>query len=444
MLDINQLFLKLSAIVWGPLLIVLLLGCGIFFTFKLRFIQLREFFHGFAAVLGFYDQPEHKGEISHLQALSTALSATIGVGNIAGVATAIALGGPGAIFWMWLTGIFGMATKFASCTLGHKFRELKNGKAWGGPMYYIEKGLGNRALAIFFSICCAIAALGIGNMVQANSVADALATVFKVPPLLSGFVLMLFVWAVIVGGIKRIARIAQALVPLMCIFYIGTSIFILLANWEKLADAFAFIFGHAFKGTAPLAGFAGAGVLTTMRMGIARGVFSNEAGLGSAPIAHAAARTDQPAREGLVAMIGPFIDTIVVCSMTALIIIVSGMWQEGKTGASLTTLSFSYFAGNYGSYIVSIAIIFFAFSTLIGWAYYGEVAVRYLFKKKMVNLYRWIFCLVIPLGALLRLELVWNISDLANGLMAFPNLIALFLLSKVVSQEAEEYLSKQI
>ena len=439
---LDDFFVRTSAIVWGPVLIILLFGCGLFYTIILRFIQIRKFWHGLKAISGFYDSPEHKGEISHFQALVTALSATIGVGNIAGVATAIAIGGPGAVVWMWLTGILGMATKFASCTLGHKFRIFKDGKPRGGPMYYIEQGLKNKFLAIFFAICCAISALGIGNMVQANSVADAFKTVFKVPPSITGIVLTFTAWLVIVGGIRRIARFAQMVVPFMCLFYVGTGLFILFRNISFLPQALKEIFKSAFCGSSAVGGFTGATVLKTMRIGTARGLFSNEAGLGSAPIAHSVAKTDEHVREGLVAMVGPFIDTIVVCSITALVIIASGLWQKGLTGATLTSNAFNYFLPHIGNYIVAVGLIFFAFSTLIGWSYYGETAVDYLLGPNVVSVYRWIYCFIIFFGAMLKLDLVWNISDTANGLMAFPNLLALFLLWKMVFLETDDYFKR--
>lgn len=343
---------------------------------------------------------------------------------------------------MWLTGILGMATKFASCTLGHKFRVFKNGKPRGGPMYYIEQGLRNKFLAMFFAFCCAVSAFGIGNMVQANSVADAFHSVFDIPYHITGFVLMVATWLVIVGGIRRIAKFAQMVVPFMCLFYVGAGLIIILKNFSILPEVINQIFKSAFSGTSAIGGFAGATVLKTMRIGVARGLFSNEAGLGSAPIAHAAAKTDEHVREGLVAMVGPFIDTVIVCSITALVIITSGLWQEGLTGATLTSRAFDYFLPQVGNYIVALGLIFFAFSTLIGWSYYGETAVDYLWGMKAVNIYRWVYCFVVFCGAVLKLELVWNLSDTTNGLMAFPNLIALFLLWRMVISETNDYFKR--
>jgi AGCS family alanine or glycine:cation symporter len=431
---------EISHIVWGPVLILLLLGCGIFYTINLKFIQFRHFFHGLKAILGFYDHPRYKGEISHFQALCTALSATIG--NIAGVATAISVGGPGAVFWIWVTGVLGMVTKFASCTLGHKYRVRKKGIYRGGPMYYIRRGIKNKPLALFFAVCCAISALGIGNMVQSNSVADAFRSTFGVLPSFTGISLGILVWLVIIGGIKRIARIAQIIVPFMCLFYLFTGLLIISTHFKEALEVLRSIFYYAFNPLAASGGFLGASTMLTVRMGIARGLFSNEAGLGSAPIAHAAAKTNEPVREGLVAMLGPFIDTLIVCTLTAMIILLSGGWKQGLTGASLTAFSFDKFLPQVGSLIVSLGIIFFAFSTMIGWSYYGEVAVDYFLGNKGVRLYRWIYCFAIPVGAILKLSLVWNLSDITNGLMAFPNLVALFFLAKIVVAQTKDYFSR--
>lgn len=433
---------SLSSFVWGPILIFLLYGCGVYLTFKLRFIQFRYFLHGLKSILGFYDAPGQHGEISHFQALCTALSATIGVGNIAGVATAIAIGGPGAVFWMWLTAVFGMATKFSSCTLGHKFRVGIEGSFYGGPMYYIEKAVKSRPLAIIFAICCAISALGIGNMVQSNSLADAIKTTFNIPSFITGLILGLIVWLVIIGGIKRIAKVARTVVPFMCLLYCISALAIIFLNPQQALSALKLIFSAAFNPDALAGGVAGGMLIVTIRIGTARGLFSNEAGLGSAPIAHAAAKTNESIREGFVAMLGPFIDTIVVCTMTALIIIMSGLWQAGLSGATLTVKSFDFYFPNKGELIVSFGIIFFAFTTVIGWSYYGEVAFNYLLGRKAIFFYRWLYCLVLPIGAVLKLEIVWSLADIANGLMAFPNLIALFALSGLVAKELKDYISR--
>jgi AGCS family alanine or glycine:cation symporter len=379
--------------------------------------------------------------------LSTALSATIGTGNIAGVGTAIAIGGPGAVFWMWITAIFGMGLKYAECLLALKFRVVhEDGTTGGGPMYYLEKGLGKKWLGVAFAIFAAIAAFGIGNMVQANSVAEPLLDTFGVPKIATGIVMAVLSFAVIVGGVKRIGAFSSKIVPAMALFYIIGAMLVILTHLDGIPAAFAMIFHDAFSGTAATGGFVGAGIAQAIRFGVARGVFSNEAGLGSAPIAHGAAQTKEPVREGLVAMLGPFIDTLVICTMTALVIIVTGAFTvtgadgSGLTGAVLTKAAFKAgmpFAG--GEYIVTIGIIFFAFSTVIGWSYYGDRCIDYLFGQKAVLPYRVIYCLIIPVGATIKLATVWTISDIFNALMAWPNLIGLIFLSPVVVRMTKEY-----
>ena len=437
---INTAVKTLSSFIWGPLLITLLLGTGIYFTIRLRFIQIREFFHGLGITFGFFENPKHKGDIKHFQALSTALSATVGTGNIAGVATAIALGGPGAVLWMWLTGLFGMALKYASCVLSMKYRVFaKDGTVAGGPMYYLEKGLKLKWLAVFFAVCTAITGTVIGNMVQSNSVADVLSTSFHVPHLVTGIVIAFFVWLVILGGIKRIAKVTQIMAPFMCITYVAIALVIILMNGEKILPSLQLIIQHAMNPTAATGGFAGSAVLFTIRMGVARGMFSNEAGLGSAPIAHAAAKEDEPVREGLVAMMGPFIDTIVICTLTALVIIVSGVWTSGLNGATLTAKAFDTSLPGRGDIIVAFGLIFFALSTIIAWSYYGDRCVYYLFGEKALIPYKWIYCLLIPLGAVVKLELIWNIADITNAFMAFPNLIGVLGLGGVVVSLTYKY-----
>jgi AGCS family alanine or glycine:cation symporter len=431
--------------VWGPITIVLLVGTGIYLTFRMGFIQFRGLPHAIQLIRGKYDRPEDTGEITHFQALSTALSATIGVGNIAGVATAIAAGGPGAVFWMWVTAVFGSALKFTSCTLSLKFREIKkDGHIAGGPMYYIEKGLNLKPLAVIFAFCGAVAAFGIGNMVQSNTVADALRSSFSIPTWLTGGVVSFLVALVIIGGIKRIARVAERLTPFMTVFYITVAMVIIFTNLGRIPEAFFLILKHAFTPTAATGGFLGSTVAYTLRMGVARGIFSNESGLGSAPIAHAAAKTEEPVREGLVAMVGPFIDTIIVCSMTALVIILTGVWSSGETGAPLTALGFSrgFIVPRVGEYIVTLGVALFAFSTMLGWSYYGEKCAEYLLGEGIIFPYRWFFVFFLFLGALFKLPLVWGLSDIANGLMAFPNLIALIFLSPLVSNLVRDYFSR--
>lgn len=438
--NLNLIVKEISSFVWGPILIAILLGAGIYFTIKLRFVQVREFFHGILITLGFYEHPKHKGEIKHFQALTTALSATIGTGNIAGVATAIALGGPGAVFWMWLTGFFGMALKYASCVLALKYRVFaKDGSVAGGPMYYLERGLKVKWLAVFFAICTAITATFIGNMVQSNSVADVFYTSLKIPHLITGIFIAVFVWMVIIGGIKRIAKVTQVIAPLMCIVYILGAGYILILYADKILPSILIIIKSAFTPTAATGGFAGSVVLYTIRMGIARGLFSNEAGLGSAPIAHAAAKENEPVREGLVAMMGPFIDTLVICTLTALVIVVTGAWKSGLNGATLTASAFREAMPIRGDFLVGFGLVFFALSTTIAWSYYGDRCIYYLGGNKWVEPYKWIYCLLIPLGAVVKLELIWNIADIANAFMALPNLIALLGLSGIVIKLTQSY-----
>lgn len=440
----------LGGIVWGPVGIVFLVGTGIFISFRTRFIQFRMFTYAWKLISGKYDDKNDDGEITHFQALSAALSATIGTGNIAGVGTAIALGGPGAVFWMWITALFGMGLKYAEALLSLHFRTIhEDGSVSAGPMYYIEKGIGQKWLGICFALFAAIASFGIGNMVQANSVAEPALSAFGVPKLATGIALAVLVFLVIIGGIKRIGRVASKLVPFMSILYVAGALVILFMNIGDIGSAFAQIFVHAFSPSSAAGGFAGAAVASAIRFGVARGVFSNEAGLGSAPIAHGAAMTKEPVREGLVAMLGPFIDTIVICSMTALVIIISGAYTQTDgdggtlTGAILTSTAFQQGLGigNIGELIVSVGIIFFALSTIISWSYYGDRSVEYLLGKKAVLPYRLIYCLLIPVGAYMKLDFVWTFSDVANGLMAWPNLVAILLLSPVVVKMTREYFS---
>lgn len=436
--------------IWGLFLMFLLVGTGLFFAVRTRFIQLRKLRHAIDLVSGKYDNPADDGEITHFQALATALSATIGTGNIAGVATAIATGGPGAVFWMWVTGLLGSGIKYASCTLGMKYRVIhEDGSASGGPMYYLERGLGLKWLAVAFAFFAAVASFGIGNMIQANSMALPLNEEFGLPKSFIGLLIALFAGLVIIGGIKRIGRVTAKLTPIMTIIYVVGAIAILITNGDKIGEAFSLIFTHAFTPTAATGGFAGSALAATIRHGVAKGVFSNESGLGSAPIAHAAARTREPVREGLVAMIGPFIDTLLICTLTALVIITTGAWEltNPVTGEQLTStlLSKEAFALGlpHGEWIVTTAIILFTFSTIIGWSYYGDRSVEYLFGNRGVSVYRWIYILLIPVGATMKAQIMWTISDITNGLMAFPNLVGLLLLSPVVVAMTKDYFSRE-
>jgi AGCS family alanine or glycine:cation symporter len=441
---IGQTLSNISNIVWGPITIVLLVGTGIYLTLRLGFVQFWKFPHAVALITGKYDDPKDSGEITHFEALSAALAATIGTGNIAGVATAIAVGGPGAVFWMWITALVGMATKYTSCLLALRYRTFhEDGTVSGGPMYFLEKGLGQKWLGMIFAFCAAVAALGIGNMVQSNSVADAMLHSFQVPKLITGVIIAVLVWLVIIGGIKRIGQVASRLVPIMSIIYVFGALFILLLNCNRIPEAFMLILNHAFTPISAAGGFAGSTIMLTIRMGVARGVFSNESGLGSAPMAHAAAKTNEPVREGLVAMLGPFIDTIVICSMTAFVIISTGLWSSGASGTSLTAMAFNAGLPGAGEYIVTIGIVLFAYSTMITWGYYGERGVEYLLGSKAIIPYRWLYTIVIPMGAYARLVTVWSAADIANGFMAFPNLIGLLGLSGVAVKLSGDYFRKK-
>ncbi|MGE4373089.1 MAG: alanine/glycine:cation symporter family protein [Xanthobacter sp.] len=443
---------QVSGFVWGPVMLVLLLGTGLFLTIGLKFLPQRKLGYGFKMAFSGIKETDEKGQITPFQALTTALAATIGTGNIAGVATAIALGGPGAVFWMWITALVGMATKYAEAVLAVTYRETDEaGEFVGGPMYYIRNGMGRNWawLGWLFALFAAIAAFGIGNTVQANSVADAMHSTFGIGKGITGIVLAVMTFLVVIGGISRIGLVAEKLVPLMAVFYVAGALIILVIQADQLPHAFALIFEDAFTGTAAAGGFVGAGVMAAIRFGVARGIFSNEAGLGSAPIAHAAAKTLEPVRQGTVAMLGTFIDTIIVCSMTALVILTSGMWTQvdpisgvGFTGAALSSQAFaSGFEG--GDMIVSLGLIIFAFTTILGWSYYGERAVEYLVGRRGILPYRILWVIAIYIGATAQLDLIWLIADIMNALMALPNLIALLVLSPVVFSATRLYFSRK-
>jgi alanine or glycine:cation symporter, AGCS family len=431
----------LSGIVWGVPMLVLLLGVGIYLTIGLRFRTLRDIPEAFA-MMWHGRVAEGKGEITPFRALMTALAATIGTGNIAGVATAIFFGGPGAVFWMWMTALVGMATKFAEAVLAVRYREVdERGKYVGGPMYYIKNGLGPRWawLGTAFALFAGFAGFGIGNTVQANSVADALDHAFGMPFWLTGVILAALVGLVLIGGVQRIAAVAGILVPFMAIGYVAAGSVVLALNASAIPGAFGLIFEHAFSPAAATGGFAGAAVWAAIRFGVARGVFSNEAGLGSAPIAHAAAECKGPVSQGLVAMLGTFIDTILVCTFTALVILSTGSWTSGLNGAELTSSAFESALPNVGSEITSLALAVFAFTSLLGWSYYCERAWQYLLGVKVIVPFRILWSLAPILGATVKLSFVWLLADTLNALMAIPNLIALALLSPVVFAAAKEF-----
>ncbi len=427
----------LSSIVWGPPMLILLVGTGLYLTIILKGMQFRALPH--ALKLIFHKEPDAKGEISHFAALMTALAATVGIGNIVGVATAITLGGPGAVFWMWMTGLVGMATKYSEAVLAVKYRQSGHHGFKGGPMYYLTHGLNMPRLGMAFAIFTALAAFGIGNMTQANAVAQILETQMAIPTWVTGLVLLTLTAMVILGGIKSIGKFTSFLVPIMIVIYVSVALVILIMNTDKIGAAFGLIFYHAFNPIAAGGGFVGATMAAAIRFGVARGVFSNESGLGSAPIAAAAAKTNDPVRQALVSMTQTFIDTLVVCTMTALIILISPFWQEGVSAGTLTMESFGLHLGTFGTVVVVVSTALFAYSTILGWSYYGEKAFEYIFGERKVRLYRIIFIAFVMVGAMMKLEFVWNFSDLMNGMMAIPNLIALLLLSKVIKEETNRY-----
>ena len=541
---------NLSGAVWGwpdrfPLMVAILLVTGLVTTVSLRFIQLRKLKHSLDVIRGKYDDPAHKGDLSHFQALTTALSATVGIGNIAGVATAIHYGGPGALFWMWVTAVFGMALKYAECTLSMRFRTiLPDGSASGGPMYYIEKGLGKKwkPLAVFFAVCAVTSSFGSGNSIQAFTVADQMRSDLGIPTWITGLVLASLVASVIIGGIKRIGQVTSKLVPYMAAIYITGGLLVLIMNIGQIPAVLGGIFKSAFQPAAQFGGFAGGSFIFMLTWGVKRGLFSNESGQGSAPIAHAAAKTDEPVREGVVAMMGPMIDTLIICTITGLVILSTGVWHErhadrlelndqsdltvvvqeahvlidgdvddsqrydgavrieqgepvdaafvrnhslvvdpvltdaegrpwngtlvvkdgdldteassglwiqgdmALNGSPLTAAAFQRGLsplGDFGRYIITVAVLLFGLSTAISWSYYGDRAIVYLAGPRWVTPYKVMFCVMHFLGAIFSLEVVWNFGDSALGLMALPNLIGLILLLRVTGRMTDEYFAKK-
>ena len=437
--------------VWGPYMLVFLVGTGVFLTIVLRGLQFSML--GYALKQAFRPHPkkedgsDHEGDVSHFGALMTALSATIGTGNIAGVATAVVMGGPGAVFWMWMTAVFGMATKYGEGVLAVKYRKVnERGEMSGGPMYYIEYGLGAKWkwLAFAFALFGTIASFGIGSSVQSNSVAQSIQSSFGIEPWISGVALTAFTAIVILGGIKSIAKVSSVIVPFMALFYVIGGLVIIAMNTHLLLPALNLIFSDAFTGQAVAGGALG----SVIRYGVARGVFSNEAGMGSAPIAAAAAKTDHPVRQALVSMTGTFLDTIIVCSITG-VVLVMGLMGTGEfvkpeiTGAALTTQTFNNMLPGPGGWIVTIGLIFFAYSTILGWCYYGEKCATYVFGDKFVPLYRVIYVATVMMGTVASLDLVWAAADTFNGLMSIPNLIALVLLSGVIAKETKDFKAKR-
>ena len=434
---LENIISQMSSFVWGAPMLILLVGTGLYLTIRLKGMQFWALGHAFKLI--FEKEKDAPGDISNFQALMTALAATVGIGNIVGVATAITLGGPGAVFWMWMTGLVGMATKYSEAILAVKYRQKGANGYKGGPMYYLTEGANMPKLGLAFALFTVLASFGIGNMTQSNAVANALSSQFSVDPWITGIVLLTITSFVILGGIKSIGKTTAFLIPIMIAVYLTTAILIIGLNIDKVADAFGLIFYHAFNPIAAGGGFAGAAIAAAIRYGIARGVFSNESGLGSAPIAAAAAKTNDPVKQALVSMTQTFIDTLVVCTMTALIILMAPVWTTGGSAGELTLKSFEFFLGTPGAIVVVVATILFGYSTILGWSYYGERAFEYIFGEKSIKLYRVVFVSFVLVGAMMELRFVWNFSDLANGLMAIPNLIGLLLLSKVISNETTRY-----
>ncbi|GIN92202.1 transporter [Siminovitchia terrae] len=430
---------SVSGLIWGLPLIILLIGTGIYLTIRVGFLQMRLLPYSLKLAFSFKQDKNSEGDISHFQALMTALAATVGTGNIVGVATAVVLGGPGAVFWMWISAFFGMATKYAEAVLAVKYRIVdENGQMSGGPMYYLERGLKQKWLGILFAIFGALAAFGIGNLVQSNAVSTVVKTTFNINEWVTGLALVIFAGLSIIGGIKSIGRVTAFFVPFMAVFYIIGGLIVLIMNINLIPGAVALIFTDAFTGKAVAGGAIGA----VIRYGVARGIFSNEAGLGSAPIAAAAAKTDLPGRQALVSMTQVFIDTLVICSITGITIVMGGLYNEGIDAGDLTSASFAQFLGNTGSIIVALGLLFFASSTILGWSYYGEKCFAYLFSVKSVIFYRIVFVAMVFVGAVTSLDIVWAFADIANGLMAIPNLIGLLGLSGVVVYETKRTLDK--
>ena len=443
-MTIESILSAIDSFIWGAPLLILLSGTGLYLTLHLGFIQIRYL----PRALGYLFKKDKggKGDVSSFAALCTALAATIGTGNIVGVATAVQAGGPGAIFWMWLVALLGMATKYAECLLAVKYRVRdKNGFMAGGPMYYIERGLGIKWLAKLFALFgVMVAFFGIGTFPQVNAITYAMQDTFNIPILVTAIIVTLLVGLIILGGVKRIATASSVIVPFMAILYVTTSLVIILLNIEKVPDAISLIIYSAFDPQAALGGAVGFTIMKAIQSGVARGIFSNESGLGSAPIAAAAAQTREPVRQGLISMTGTFLDTIIVCTMTGIVLVLTGAWNNPElAGATVTNYAFAQGLGtSIGATIVTVGLLFFAFTTILGWCYYGERCFVYLVGIRGVKLYRLAYIVLVGLGSFLHLNLIWIIADIVNGLMAFPNLIALIGLRKVVIEETKDYFQR--
>ncbi len=444
---LTQLVTAINDFVWGPPMLVLILGTGLFLQMRLKLMPIFKIGSGFALVWrGRTPDAGAQGEISPYAALMTALAATVGTGNIAGVATAIAIGGPGALFWMWITALVGMATKYAEVVLAVHYRETDDrGEQVGGPMYAIKNGLGRhwRWLAAAFALFGGLAGFGIGNMVQSNSIAGALEASFGVTPWVSGVVMAVLTGFVLLGGVKRIGAVAEKLVPFMCVAYVVTALSVLALYADQIPHALGLVFSYAFSPAAATGGFAGAAIMIAMRYGVARGIFSNEAGLGTAGIAQAAGQSRDPVESGLIGMMGTFIDTLIVCTMTGLVLLVTGEWSSGVKGAALTSNAFAAAFPSFGGEFLAIALAVFAFTTILGWAYYGEKCWEYLLGTSVEKPYRMLWTAFVLIGAITQLDFVWLVADTLNAFMAFPNLVSLLLLSPVIAKLTQAYWDKR-
>ena len=440
-----KLLNQIDSLVWGPPLLILLVGTGLYLTLRLRLLQISRLSRAFRLI--FVSGEDHHGDVSSFAALCTALAATVGTGNIIGVATAIKVGGPGALFWMWLAAFFGMATKYAEGLLAIKYRSKDaHGAVAGGPMHYILLGMGEkwRPLAIFFAVAgVLVALLGIGTFTQVNSITEAMHNTIQLPSAVTASILAILVTLVIFSGIQSIARVSTKVVPFMAAIYILGTVTVLAVNLDRLLPTLQLVFSSAFSQTAAVGGFAGASMRMAIQNGVARGVFSNESGLGSAPIAAAAAKTKEPVEQGLISMTGTFIDTLIICSLTGLTILVTGVWNSDLNGVRLTQAAFSTIFSSFGPVLLTIFLVLFAFTTILGWNYYGERCFEFLFGVKYIRLYRIIFVAMVLLGGFIELEAVWIIADIVNALMALPNLIALLALSPVIIAETRKYFDKK-
>jgi len=447
---VSEFWAYMASLVWGPVTILLLIGTGLYLSLRLKFLHLRRFPLAWKfAALGAEDAETRDpakstlGDITSWQSMMTMLAGAIGNGNIAGIATAIATGGPGAIFWMWVSGLFAMATKYSEAILGFRYREQQpDGTMSGGPMYYLRKGVRSPALAWIFALIAGIAAMTTGPLAQSNSVALVIHSEFSIPKWISGLCLAVGAWLVVIGGIKSIARFAEKLVPLKIILYVGGSLFIILLNIQRIPEAIGLIITHAFTPTAALGGFAGASVILAARLGAARGLYANEAGLGTAGMAYGAAKSRNPARQGLIATMDVFVITFITCTMTALVVTITGVWSSGETSTELVASAFNSNIPVVGGWMVAVSSFLFGYSNLVGWSYYGEICFRYIFGPRIIKPYAWTYCSLIFVGAISKVQTVWDYADTMNGLQIFPNLLAIIILAPQVASISRSFLNK--